>query len=717
MPVEELLCQACGRLWDRPMAHGQSVPDLCADCHNAATSNREVATAAHPSVTEPGWDDLPRVRHIFLLPPDWLPVPGTAPPAPEFVDCPQCGGTWLANEDQRVCPVCKKRAFPGGLDPDDPAAWRAVTCIVCRGVVLDLVAAPAEHPLCPRCDTGPNHEGRGKHGLGRALKHDCRCKTCLVALAKAWDYVDRRVAGETLEDIGASVEPKPLTRESVRQITAKVAPRAPWEAAHEKAKAEAAVVESMRASTLAAMNAARSCRTCGGGLPATANSLQKFCCAACRKACDSLRYTIDENRREMQRLRSAQWRLENPEGASSEALRYARKVVAGTHREYKGRRWMIEGSSSWKNAVEAMVKGWPIADELPGPIRRQIAEHLGWDLSDFPAPPPDEWGQHAAGKGPYADVLTAEFLERAYTDEGRSASDIADEVGCTHQTVLTALRRRGVSTRSGALVTYGEILTRKFLEEEYVDAGKGAPQIADEVGCNRSTVYAALERHGIPRRGSEDLGTWTQVLSESLLRAEYVEAGKSIRQIADEIGCSPHTVVAALDRHELRQPASGGNNGYRDWTHVLTRDFLLDEYVGRGMSAPAIASQIGCHRSIVYAALDRHGIERHSGGSGRASWEDVLTEQYLRAEYVERGKSGTQIASETGANPSVVYAWLERHGIPRREEREGRDWQEDWLRHQYLVRGRSGSDIAEELGVPAPTLYTALRRFGIRRDV
>lgn len=40
--------------------------------------------------------------------------------------------------------------------------------------------------------------------------------------------------------------------------------------------------------------------------------------------------------------------------------------------------------------------------------------------------------------------------------------------------------------------------------------------------------------------------------------------------------------------------------------------------------------------------------------------------KFLQAEYVEKGKSIPQIASETGASTGVVRTWLIQHGIERR---------------------------------------------------
>jgi hypothetical protein len=49
----------------------------------------------------------------------------------------------------------------------------------------------------------------------------------------------------------------------------------------------------------------------------------------------------------------------------------------------------------------------------------------------------------------WQDVLTASFLRQKYIEEQQSLSDIAQQVGCSYQTVLDAVHRHGIAVRGG----------------------------------------------------------------------------------------------------------------------------------------------------------------------------------------------------------------------------------------------------------------------------
>ena len=184
-----------------------------------------------------------------------------------------------------------------------------------------------------------------------------------------WRFVERRVAGDTLEAIGAEAG---LSRERVRQITEKLAPEKPWVTAKQRA---VKLVEKARLTTAA--EGRRYCATCGSWLPVSSGSHRRYCDATCRSYWDSLRYHIDDQRRAQTKRKTARWVLENPEGKSVEAIRYARRVIEGTAVENECRRRLVEGSSAWNVATRAVLNNWPIAKLLPRPIQDQIAVHLG----------------------------------------------------------------------------------------------------------------------------------------------------------------------------------------------------------------------------------------------------------------------------------------------------------------------------------------------------
>jgi len=157
----------------------------------------------------------------------------------------------------------------------------------------------------------------------------------------------------------------------------------------------------------------------------------------------------------------------------------------------------------------------------------------------------------------------AEWLEHAYR-EGRSVNDIADEVqtvGTSPAAIRAVMRAQGLTVRNSR-IPYGVTvhqrrlgLTAEFLQREYVEAGRTTYDIAAELGCSRLTVSDALFRLGIEAR-RHGRGPASQLTAEFLQR-EYVEAGRTMGDIADEIGTSPVNIMRAMRRHGIASRPRG----------------------------------------------------------------------------------------------------------------------------------------------------------------
>jgi transposase-like protein len=88
------------------------------------------------------------------------------------------------------------------------------------------------------------------------------------------------------------------------------------------------------------------------------------------------------------------------------------------------------------------------------------------------------------------------------------------------------------------------------------------------------------------------------------LHAEYVVAGRSLRSIAQELGCVPSAVRKALERHglELRQP---GNPGGRRPGELALSDAQLRRRRAAGASITQLARELGVARATVAKRLGR----------------------------------------------------------------------------------------------------------------
>jgi AraC-like DNA-binding protein len=86
--------------------------------------------------------------------------------------------------------------------------------------------------------------------------------------------------------------------------------------------------------------------------------------------------------------------------------------------------------------------------------------------------------------------------------------------------------------------------------------------------------------------------------------------------------------------------------------------------------------------------------------------------EWLRTEYLERGRTGDDIAAEVGCPPKTLFRALARHDI-RRPPHSMATVPKRWLRDQHVRRGRSTRDIAAEIGVSPRSVQRALAEAGI----
>lgn len=206
--------------------------------------------------------------------------------------------------------------------------------------------------------------------------------------------------------------------------------------------------------------------------------------------------------------------------------------------------------------------------------------------------------------------LTHEQLLELYVHQRLSYRAIARELGCSDSAVANAVRRLKLVQPPAPPKQLDPELVREMVRlytEERLDLRGVAARTS--VGLNR--VGPILRGAGVRlrKRGSRP----EEHLDPQQLRADY-EGGASIRFLAERESCNDGAIRDALVQAGAVIRERGG---FRKWSNVLTEDFLLKEYVGKGRTTGDIAAEVGCHDETVAGALRGHGIQVRPGGSRR----------------------------------------------------------------------------------------------------
>lgn len=167
-------------------------------------------------------------------------------------------------------------------------------------------------------------------------------------------------------------------------------------------------------------------------------------------------------------------------------------------------------------------------------------------------------------------TLDKQWIYQQHFEKNRSIPDIARELKVSAETVRKNLIRLGYCPRDDR-INYKNIFTKKYLEDEYVNKGRFAEDIAKENNVTADAVRRHLMKHNIPIR-DDRIGKFSKILTKQYLIKEYVENKKSAVQIAEELGISKNsrTIISrALNVYGIKDrnpaPLLRTNKNYVGW--------------------------------------------------------------------------------------------------------------------------------------------------------
>lgn len=201
-----------------------------------------------------------------------------------------------------------------------------------------------------------------------------------------------------------------------------------------------------------------------------------------------------------------------------------------------------------------------------------------------------------------------------WTGGDRSGFDSRERPARQHGTISSVNREDGPERSAPVTRVYAERLSKEWLQDHYVARQGSVEEVAARAGVCTQTVYRALRRHEIPLRERQRTGvpySLGDVLTEPFLRAAYEDKGRSVRDIAEEVGCSEAAVMARLRRYEI--PRRGVQPKDRIILARVIDPEVLRKGLAKGRTLRAIADDLNVDRGSVTAYAHRYGLDGYSG--------------------------------------------------------------------------------------------------------
>lgn len=292
--------------------------------------------------------------------------------------------------------------------------------------------------------------------------------------------------------------------------------------------------------------------------------------------------------------------------------------------------------------------------------------------------------------------------------------------------VARVLERHGVPGRDDPEAPFTPVVMhRRLLDDLYTRCGLSGTEIGLLLGRSGTAVMRALRVEGIPVRPPPPRRPPRQKrppvppgqpLTRQLLLDLYVGQNLTLSQVAERTGWrSQGPVRTALRREGI--PVRRMTVARRDVQ--LTRELLEDLYVRQELSIPAIVDLLGDYsKTTVRTALLRERIPIRGPRYTPTTPMPELSEALLRNLYIDQRLRVNEIAGRLGFSRNAVSRALRGHGldVERRRGRprsKRRECDRATLEELYVGREMSAAAVGEELGFSAAFVLNRLHDFGI----
>lgn len=130
--------------------------------------------------------------------------------------------------------------------------------------------------------------------------------------------------------------------------------------------------------------------------------------------------------------------------------------------------------------------------------------------------------------------------------------------------------------------------------------------------------------------------------------------------------------------------------------------WLREQYIVEGRTVPDLADELGVSVAAVCKWMERYGIDCGRGPTPDNT--DYRDEEWLREMYVERHLSVYDIADACDVTISTISRWLNKHGIETRDRgsfsSEDNPMYDDEVVESHPITGQSGEDHPFHKGEP-----------------
>lgn len=183
---------------------------------------------------------------------------------------------------------------------------------------------------------------------------------------------------------------------------------------------------------------------------------------------------------------------------------------------------------------------------------------------------------------------------------------------------------------------FDKILTKEYLVEEYIEKKLTPKEIANNINTTKSTIYKYLKKHNIKQRkrnGGIDIEqkfnklTTIKVLGQRPGGKTYIwlckcDCGNKNLVKADTTQLKSGAIKSCGCEKKIRKTRN--NENYFKYKDILTKEFIIEEYIKKNKKCEEIAKEIGCSITTLFNYIKIYKINIKKNENKRPKKGDIF---------------------------------------------------------------------------------------------
>ena len=222
--------------------------------------------------------------------------------------------------------------------------------------------------------------------------------------------------------------------------------------------------------------------------------------------------------------------------------------------------------------------------------------------------------------------------------------------------------------------------------------GKSVREIASILNCSPAGINNAIRRWNLGKKGNK-----YQIYKEEIIR--LYQEGKTLKEIMELTNLSKKIIDNTLKEANIEKRL----------TPAQQNKELIAEFHKQGLTQKQIAEIVGCSQNVISYTLKSMGFNQN-----RKKRADGITESNkdLIIKMYKEGETFKAISEKTGCSAGAVECALKRWQVEKRSYHHLKDYKEEIIKAYKM--GATQQEIAEALNCSQNAISQLLIKWSIR---